>query len=171
MCGQSVDHPGAEDMGHVAHHRVQAPAIDEGLQLVLDVVRLLAREAGHRIRPYEAARRQPMTGFTITSLGFEFLRPNGFGLCRAAGLAVLRLGPGAEDDGKQNGRRESPDNLHDLPPKNFRAIGRSAPSARRERSGQLRTGRVFILTLQNLDAVFALPHTPAECCRARSGFT
>ena len=133
MCGQGVDHPGAEDMGHIAHHWVQAPAIDEGLQLVLDVVRLLAREAGHGIRPYETARRQPMTGFTITRLSFEFLRWNGFGLRRANGLAVFRVGPGAEHDGKQSSRRESLDNLHDRPPKNFRAIGRSAPSARRKR--------------------------------------
>ena len=58
MCGQGVDHPGAEDMGHIAHHGVQPPAIDEGLQLVLYIVRLLARESGHGIRPYEAARRQ-----------------------------------------------------------------------------------------------------------------
>ena len=43
MCGQGVDHRGAEDMGHIAHHGVQPPAIDEGLQLVLYIVRLLAR--------------------------------------------------------------------------------------------------------------------------------
>ncbi len=37
-----------------------------------------------------------------------------FGLRRAFGV-----GPGAEDSGEQRSRRESLDNLHDLPPKTF----------------------------------------------------
>ena len=127
MRGQGVDHPGAEDMGHIAHHGVQPPAIDEGLQLVLYIVRLLTRESGHGIRPYEAARRQPMTSFTIAGLGFKFFRWNGFGLRRAASLAVFGVDPGAEDNGEQSSRRESLDNLHDLPPKTLAQVSEGAP--------------------------------------------
>jgi hypothetical protein len=57
-----------------------------------------------------------MTGFTIARLGFKFLRWNAWGLRRTAGLAVFGVGPGAEDNGEQSGRRESLDSLHDLPP-------------------------------------------------------
>ncbi len=31
MRGQGVNHRGAEDMGHIAHHGVQPTTVDEGL--------------------------------------------------------------------------------------------------------------------------------------------
>jgi hypothetical protein len=68
-----------------------------------------------------------MTGFTIARLGLKFLRWNALGLRRAAGLAVFGVGPGAEDNGEQRSRRESLDNLHDLPPKIFAPLSQGAP--------------------------------------------
>src|SRR5271165_5844844 len=172
MCGQSVDHRGAEDMGHITHHGVQPPAIDEGLQLVLYIVRQLARESGHGIRPYEAARRQPMTSFTIARLGFKFLRWNAFGLRRAASLAVFGVGPGAEDNGEQRSRRESLDNLHDLPPQNFRAaIVRSALPARRDRTTRpIANGTSVYRGAMNWRRISPLPDTPNVVARVWASF-
>ena len=45
---QSLDHLGAQDVRDIAHDGIRAPLVDEGLELILDVFRLLAGETGHR---------------------------------------------------------------------------------------------------------------------------
>jgi hypothetical protein len=71
----------------------------------------------------------PQISTSSGECGFKFLRWNAFGLLRAAGRAVFGVGPGAEDNGEQRSRRESLDNLHDLPPKFSRRYRRERPSS------------------------------------------
>ena len=58
-------------MGDIGHDRIGAPALDEGAQLVLDILRLLPRQPRHREPSEVSLRRQSVAGLAIFNLGFE----------------------------------------------------------------------------------------------------
>ena len=76
MLGQTFEHRRTEDMRHVEHHRVRSPAIDERLQLILQVFGLLPGQSRHRIRTAKPLPRYAVTSFAIGDLGFKLLLRN-----------------------------------------------------------------------------------------------
>ena len=97
MVGQRRDHRRAQHMRDVAHHRIGAPALDEGPQLSLDIFRLLSRKPRHREISEVALARQSMAGLAIFKLGFEAASRAGVILSCAWPLeekAIIRIAVG-----------------------------------------------------------------------------
>ena len=84
--GQRRQHAGPQNMRHVEHHGVHAPALDEGLELVLQIFRLLPGETRHRIGAAEALARNAVAGLAIGEFGLEL------GARRRVRLRRFRLG-------------------------------------------------------------------------------
>jgi hypothetical protein len=61
---------------HVEHDRVLAPALDKGVELVLDVLGLLPRKARNRIESTIALAGETVAGFAILDLGLKLLLRN-----------------------------------------------------------------------------------------------
>jgi len=72
---QRRDHRWAQRMSDIGHDRIDAAAFDKGAQLVLEILRLLARQPRHREVSTIALARQAMAGLAIVKLGLKFIRP------------------------------------------------------------------------------------------------
>jgi len=63
-------------MRDVVHHGIGPLAFDKGLQLILDVLRLLTRQPGHWGRSAKTLRIYAMAGLAVVRLSLERLRRN-----------------------------------------------------------------------------------------------
>ena len=77
MRGQGRQHRRAQHMRDVEHDRVRSPALDEGPQLILDILGLLSRQSRHRKISEITLSRQPVAGLAIFQLGLEAALPRG----------------------------------------------------------------------------------------------
>jgi hypothetical protein len=106
--GESLQHCRTENVRHVEHDRVLPPALDKGIQLVLDVLGLLPGKPRHRIESAIALAGETVAGLAIVDLGLE--------LPLRSSRLVLRVnhwGEGNQDRRIQ--RRSQADDLHDRP--------------------------------------------------------
>ena len=101
MRSQGRQHRRAQDMRDVEHDRVGAPALDEGPQLVLDVLRLLSGQSRHREISEITLSRQPVAGLAIFQLGLEAALP-----CRRA--LVLRVTGRGKSHRQQRRQQQQP---------------------------------------------------------------
>src|SRR6516162_11758507 len=85
MCRQPRNHGGGQHMGNVGHNRVGAPSFDKGAQLVLEVLRLLARQSRHREIATVALRLEPVAGLAIEQLRIKASRCGDHPLASAGG--------------------------------------------------------------------------------------
>lgn len=84
MLSKAFEHRRAQDMSDIEHDRVRSPAFNKGLQLILEVFRLLACEPRHGIRAAKPLPVDPMTGSAIIDLGLQLARRYGSSLLCAA---------------------------------------------------------------------------------------
>jgi len=76
LIGERFLHLRAQHVSDIEHHRVAASALDEGIELVDEIFRLLSGKPRHRIRSAKALSRQAVAGLAIVDLGLEFGRRN-----------------------------------------------------------------------------------------------
>jgi hypothetical protein len=69
--GKSGYHPWIQRVGNVEHDVVGSPMFDEGFQLILQILGLLAGEARDRKVAMKALRRAPMAVFAVRQLGLN----------------------------------------------------------------------------------------------------
>ena len=116
-------------MRHVEHDRIDAAALDEGAELVLDIFGLLTRKPRHRIIAAIAFARETVARLAIIGLPLEAA----FGRDTPDALpsgARRREGEGERNRAKHGDRNLQP---HDLPPPmpSFVASRRAAAARRR----------------------------------------
>ena len=88
--GKRIDHRRAQRVRDVEHDVVGAAMLGKGLQLVLQIFRLLSGKTRHRIEAAIALRRGPVTDLAIVHLGRELAARN------ARSIAALRTIRGRE---------------------------------------------------------------------------
>src|SRR5665213_1938612 len=77
--GQSRYHRRVQGTRHIRHDRARPPALNEGPQLILEVLGLLSRESWHGKISAVTLPRQPVAGFAIFQLGLKLLLGKGHG--------------------------------------------------------------------------------------------
>src|SRR6516162_3192111 len=71
MRGEGLLHWRAQNIGHLGHEETRALALDQGTQLILEVLGLLPRKSRHGDRSTITLSRQTMAGFAVFYFGLK----------------------------------------------------------------------------------------------------